>query len=77
MKKVECKVKTAQYIKILSQLLPLCLEEYGLQKAYIIFQQNNGPKHTPNLTRKWFESQHYKVIKWPPHFLDLYQIEYL
>lgn len=43
----------------------------------IIHQQDNDPKHTSALARKWFADHRINVMKWPPQSPDLNPIEML
>jgi transposase len=52
--------------------------EEGLLPIYepgTIFQQDNAPIHSADITKEWFENHGIWVIDWPPHSPDLNPIE--
>lgn len=65
-----------QYIRILSTNLPQSVEKMGISEQYI-FQQDNDPKHTAGITKKYFERKAINVLEWPPQSADLNPTENL
>ena len=43
----------------------------SLKMRYLIFQQDNDPKHTASKVCKWFANDKINVLDWPPQSLDL------
>ncbi|MDP3792933.1 MAG: transposase [bacterium] len=77
--RIEGIMDSAVYLDILNrQLLPsiraLCQLAPG--KKYI-FQQDNDPKHTANLTKEWLQRKRLPMLFWPSQSPDLNPIENL
>jgi transposase len=64
------------YTRILGGELLSTLDHYGLERASIIFQQDNDPKHTSKMARRWLDSNGIQVLEWPPQSPDLNPIEH-
>ena len=77
MTKIEGSLNAELYTKILDDEFLQTLEYYGYKKEEIIFQQDNDPKHTSRLAKKWFKENEVKVLEWPPQSPYLNPIEHL
>jgi len=77
MTKIEGSLNAELYTKILDDELIQTLEYYGYKKEKIIFQQDNDPKHTSRLAKKWLEENEVEVLKWSPQSPDLNPVEHL
>jgi len=75
--KIDGKLNAELYRQILSEDLMGTLQHYELSTDDIIFMQDNDPKHTAILTKKWFEDNNVELLPWPPQSPDLNPIEHL
>ena len=74
---VEGKMDADQYVAILKDHLLPSIEESGIPKEEVMFQQNNDPKHTSGKATKWFEDNDINVLDWAPQSPDINPIEHL
>lgn len=75
--KIDGKLDAELYRKILDEDFMETLQYYELSTDNIIFMQDNDPKHTAILTKKWFEDNNVELLPWPPQSPDLNPIEHL
>lgn len=75
--KIEGRMNAELYCEILGDELLQTLSWYKKDKSEIIFQQDNDPKHTSKLAKKWFADNKVEVLDWPSFSPDLNPIEHL
>ena len=66
-----------QYVSILEDKLLPRMENSGLSKKSIIFQQDNNPKYFFKRAQNWFKSQDIRLLDRPAQSSDLSPVEHL
>ena len=62
--KVTGNIKKEDYVKFLNENLKDPARELSLGRRWC-FTQDNDPKHSANLTKKWLEDNNINILKWP------------
>ncbi|XP_077328148.1 general transcription factor 3C polypeptide 6 isoform X2 [Lithobates pipiens] len=72
--KIDCKMNTICYQKILEEYLHSSARKLCMGHTWT-FQHDNDPKHKAKLTCHWLQQNKVKVLEWPSQFPDLNIIE--
>lgn len=74
--KIDGIMDARHYTRILEQNLTESVEKMGIGDQFI-FQQDNDPKHTAGVSKRYFERKAINVLEWPAQSADLNPIENL
>ena len=74
---IEKTLNSDGYIKILDGKLLNSCEKLEINAEDLIFQQDNAPRHTSKVLKKYFADKKIEVMDWPANSADLNPIENL
>ena len=74
--RVEAKISAAMYRDTLDENLLQTTLDLGLERRFI-FQWDNGPEPTANITKQWLQDNSVNVLEWASQSPDLNPIEHL
>ena len=69
-------MKKEDYLAILNENLFSSAQDLGLPQDFV-FQQDNDPKHTSKIVKRWIHESNVKLLEWPAQSPDLNPIENL
>lgn len=75
--KIEGSMDAALYCNILEDELQQTIDYYGIDRAKLIFQHDNDPKHTARATMEKLRELGFSTLSWPAQSPDLNPIEQL
>jgi transposase len=75
--RIDGTMDAAYLCRIYHEALLGTLQDQSIPPHYIIFQQDNDPKHTSGMAQKWLSAHHLKVLPWLPNSPDMSIIEHL
>lgn len=73
--RIEGKMTGPMYVNILQENLNASVQKMGLEN--FTFQQDNDPKHTSKVAKKYFEDSNISLLDWPAQSPDMNPIENL
>uniref|UniRef100_A0A8C4RQM8 Tc1-like transposase DDE domain-containing protein n=1 Tax=Erpetoichthys calabaricus TaxID=27687 RepID=A0A8C4RQM8_ERPCA len=74
--RVKERMNGAMYRQILSENLLPSARALKMKRGWV-FQHDNDPKQTSQVTKEWLRKKHFKVLEWPSQSPDLNPIENL
>jgi hypothetical protein len=75
--RIDSRMDAQLYTEILGDEFLETLRDDELDVDEIVFQQDNHPKRTSSIARKWFEHNDDEVLEWLAQSVDLNPIEHM